>query len=105
MHFIPPLPHSSSPVAHVLTLFFDVHDDSTPTNEAIAKRDSRDIIGKRDSEIAGRPGPERTTYHLQDLVPLKTVGTGTFGRVKCVRHSQSGIYNPMLALALRANFV
>ena len=69
---------------------FDTFFMTTPTNEAIAKRDSRDIIGKRDSEIVGRSAPERTTYQLQDLVPLKTVGTGTFGRVKCVRHSQSG---------------
>jgi cGMP-dependent protein kinase len=68
-------------------LLADVHDD---INEEIARRGLGDIIGKRDSELSAPT--ERTAYLLNDLTPLKTVGTGTFGRVKIVRHTSGSMY-------------
>ena len=67
------------------SLLADVHDDITDT---IARRDLGEILGKRSSDIM--PAPEQTTFEFADFTPLKTVGTGTFGRVKLVCHTPTG---------------
>jgi hypothetical protein len=69
------------------SLLADVHDDIQDT---IARRDLGEVFGKRGGDAAPPPAMERTTFALADLEPLKTVGTGTFGRVKLARHKPTG---------------
>lgn len=68
------------------TLLTDVQDDLV---DAMTKRDtSNDEATENDDDEEGK-GP-KTDYQFDDLEIMRTIGTGTFGRVKMVRHIPTG---------------
>ena len=66
------------------TLLAEVQDDIT---DAISNRDKIQV--QKDEEHAQKVGPI-TNFKYVDLKIMRTVGTGTFGRVKLVQHALSG---------------
>jgi CRP-like cAMP-binding protein len=74
-------------------LLLDVQDDIT---EEIKTRDCLDSK-RRGSDNSDKQESETyvhiMNYKLEDLIPTRTVGAGTFGRVKLVQHAiEGGIY-------------
>ena len=65
------------------TLLTDVQDDLV---DAMTKRDDANAAGAVVEEIAGA----KTAYLWEELQVMRTIGTGTFGRVKMVKHTPSG---------------
>lgn len=65
------------------TLLTDVQDDLV---DAMTKRDESNAAGAAVEEIAGA----KTNYLWDELQVMRTIGTGTFGRVKMVKHTPSG---------------
>jgi cGMP-dependent protein kinase len=47
-------------------------------------------LGSRDQASINERSQERTDMRFEDLRQLRTIGTGTFGRVKLVQHSGTG---------------
>ena len=81
-------------------LLLDVHDDISgemQVREACdAKRrgsdDSGCLINRGQSKADDYLNIDSfLTFNLEDLIPLRTIGTGTFGRVKLVQHSVDGV--------------
>eukprot|EP00606_Chrysophyceae_sp_TOSAG23-5_P001104 GSChrysophyteH2.ASY1.ANO1.1091.1 assembled CDS len=67
------------------TLLTDVQDDLV---DAMTKRDDANAQSTT-IEDDGQAGPV-TDYAFDDLQVMRTIGTGTFGRVKMVKHPASG---------------
>ena len=80
-------------------LLLDVHDDISgemQVREACdAKRRGSDESGSFTARGNMREDYSKIdsflTFNLEDFVPLRTIGTGTFGRVKLVQHSVDGV--------------
>ena len=71
------------------SLLSDIHDD---INETIKSRDLGDVLGTKNEPPPPPPPITYTTYGLHELTPMKTVGTGTFGRVKMVQSHDGQIF-------------
>lgn len=56
--------------------------------------------GQQEATTGSPPPPEDDTYTLDDFEMVKTVGTGTFGRVLLCRHNSTGDYFAMKILAI-----
>merc|ERR1711871_575093 len=68
------------------TLLTDVQED---LEQNIAMQGSAKEGGVTEEEDAEVHGPS-TSYSYNELEIMRTIGTGTFGRVKLVRHSPTG---------------
>jgi cGMP-dependent protein kinase len=75
-------------------LLTEVHDDIAEVIEERERRSSS--IHSRDSLTRGgeveKALLEVRNHRLEDLVPMRTIGTGTFGRVKLVQHKSGEIF-------------
>lgn len=70
------------------SLLTDVQDDLV--NEMSKREVSRDANGAGDAKEEVVDLTPRTAFLYEDLKIMRTVGTGTFGRVKMVQHGPSG---------------
>ena len=66
------------------TLLTDVQDDLV---DAMTKRDESNASGASAEE---EPAGPVTAFAWDDLQVMRTIGTGTFGRVKLVKHTHTG---------------